>query len=343
MKITNSIKCFLILCLVLAESPLLWAQVGGTREFVFLNTPSSARVAALSGVNITAQDEDVNMFLSNPALLVEDVHMHAAINYVDYLADIQYTSLAYAHKFEKAGMWGVGLQYFNYGEFKGFDEAGNEAADFNARDFAAVVSHSRTIGVFTLGANLKLAQSHIGSYTSSALLVDIGGIYKHPEREFTVGLAVKNVGFVVKKYRDGAGSKLPFDVQIGTTFRPEHMPFRFSITAYNLSRGDIAYYDPALRSNQEAPGAVDKVLRHVTIGTEVLLSKNFNLRFGYNHLVRKELRLEETSGGAGFSMGLMFRIKAFELAYSRNFFHVAGGSNTFSLASDLGTFIKKNN
>jgi len=55
------------------------------------------------------------------------------------------------------------------------------------------------------------------------------------------------------------------------------------------------------------------------------------------------LRMEETSGGAGFSTGLMFRIKAFELAYSRTFFHAAGGSNTFTMASDLGSFIKKKN
>lgn len=281
------------------------------------------------------------MFLVNPALLVDDVHLRASISYVDYLADIRYTSLAYAQKMEKVGMWGVGLQYFDYGDFVGFDEAGNEAADFRARDFAAIISHSRTVGVFTLGASLKWAQSYLGTYTASAVLLDIGGTYKHPEKKLTVGLTIKNAGIVVNAFTDGADSKLPFDVQIGTTFQPEHMPIRFSITAYNLSRGDIAYYDSSLRNNQDEPGAVDKVLRHAAIGAEVLLSKNVNLRFGYNHLVRKELRLEETSGGAGFSMGLMFRVKSFELAYSRSFYHVAGGSNVFTLASDLSTYIKK--
>ena len=341
MRATNSIRCFLLLWLCFAEIPVLWGQIGGTNDFVFLNTPSSARVAALSGVNITAQDEDVNMFLTNPALLVEDVHLHAAITYVDYLADIGYSSVAYAQKLGKAGMWGAALQYFDYGDFVGFDEAGNEAADFRARDFAAIISHSRTVGVFTMGANLKWAQSYLGTYSASAVLLDFGGIYKHPEKKLTVGLTIKNAGIVVNAFTDMADSKLPFDVQIGTTFQPEHMPIRFSITAYNLSRGDITYYDSSLRNNQDEPGAVDKVLRHAAFGAEVLLSKNVNLRFGYNHLVRKELRLEETSGGAGFSMGLMFRVKSFELAYSRSFYHVAGGSNVFTLASDLSTYIKK--
>lgn len=343
MKKKNSIGCLLLLWLQVAGGSALWAQTGGTRNFSFLDNPSSARVAALSGVNITAQDEDVNMFLSNPALLAKDLHLHASINYIDFLADINYSSVAYAHEFEKIGTWGVALQYFDYGKFEGFDEAGNEATDFNARDFVVLISHSRTIGVFTLGANLKWAQSHIGSYTSSAALMDIGGIYKHPERALTVGLTIKNFGFVAKNYVEGERSELPFDVQVGTTFKPEHMPFRFSITIFDLTGGEITYFDPSLNNNQKKPGTVDKVLRHVTIGTEVLLSKNFNLRFGYNHLVRKELRMEETSGGAGFSTGLMFRIKAFELAYSRTFFHAAGGSNTFTMASDLGSFIKKKN
>src|SRR5690606_18191158 len=184
-----------------------------------------------------------------------------------------------------------------------------------------------TIGIFTLGANIKFAQSSIDAYAASAVLLDLGGIYAHPEKEFTVGMVIKNFGLVLQDYTQGSSSNLPFDVQIGTTFKPQYMPFRFSVTAYKLTRGDIAYFDSGLQGNKEAPGFVDKVFRHITLGTEILLSPNFNLRVGYNHLVRKELRLEETSGGAGFSAGFMFRIKAFEFAYARRFYHVAGGSN----------------
>lgn len=342
MKFNTICKFLLVLAFYLpGAGGVVFAQVGGLNGFSFLQTPVTARVSGLSGVNITSQDDDVNMFLSNPALLVEELHQHVSVNYLNYLGDIQYSSLAYAHHSEKIGVWGVGLQYFSYGNFEGYDESGNDATDFNARDFAVTISHSRKVGVFTLGANLKLAQSLIDTYTATAVLLDLGGTYKHPEKDFRVGLTVKNFGFVVKDYIQGSNTGVPFDVQIGTTFKPEYMPFRFSITAYNLSRGDIAYYDPFLNNNQDEPGVVDKILRHITVGTEILLSKNFNVRVGYNHLVRKELRLEDTSGGAGFSAGFMFKVKAFELAYARRFYHVAGGSNTFTLASDLSTFIKK--
>ena len=37
---------------------------------------------------------------------------------------------------------------------------------------------------------------------------------------------------------------MPFDIQIGTSFKPEHMPFRFSVTAHSLYKYDIVYLDP---------------------------------------------------------------------------------------------------
>lgn len=320
-----------------------YAQIGGKSGLSFLQVPVTAKLSALGGENITAQNGDVNMFLANPALLSGGLNRHVALNYIDYLADISYSSLAYVHNGEKIGTWGFGLQYMDYGTFEGFDEGGNKASDFNARDYAITIGHARTIGAFTFGSNLKFARSFLGSYEASALLLDIGGVFKHPEKEFTVGLLIQHIGVMLHDYTESSNTELPFDVQIGTTFKPEHMPIRFSLTAYNLAKGDITYEDAAMDNNQGKPGFVDKIFRHFVIGAEILLSENLNIRAGYNHLVRKELKLDEASGGAGFSVGMMFRVKAFEFAYSRRFYHVAGGANSFTLASDLGTFIKKSN
>lgn len=280
------------------------------------------------------------MFLSNPALLSEHAHLHASLNYQAYLADMNYSSLAYTHHWEKAGTWGFGLQYMNYGSFVGFDEAGNEATDFKARDYAFTIGHKQKIGLFTLGGNLKLVQSSIDSYVATALLLDVGGVYKHPEKEFVVGLLMKHLGVTLSDYHEHSDTRLPLDVQVGTSFKPEHMPIRFTFTLYNLPKGNITYFDPAWNNNQDAPGFVDKMFRHMTVGAEILLSKNVNLRAGYNHLVRKELKLDETSGGAGFSLGFLVRVKAFELAYAKRFYHIAGGADSFTLTSDLSKIIK---
>lgn len=317
-----------------------YGQVGGRQGFGFLQIPATARTAALGGVVATSLDEDVNMFLTNPALLSERLHLNVSFNYQAYLADMSYSSLAFAHHWENAGTWGIGLQYMNYGEFVGYDEAGNEAADFRASDYAFTIGHVHDVGAFSLGANAKLTQSTIDSYMATAILLDIGGIYRHPEKGLMVGLLLKNLGVIVRDYHEHSHIRLPLDVQVGTSFKPEHMPVRFTFTLYNLAKDNIAYFDPEWNHNQGAPGFVDKMFRHMAIGTEVLVSENVNLRAGYNHLIRKELKLEETSGMSGFSLGFLVKVKAFELAYAKRFYHVAGGTDSFTLTSDLSKIIK---
>ncbi len=156
-------------------------------------------------------------------------------------------------------------------------------------------------------------------------------------------MTFKNVGFFLSDYTSTANSEVPFDIHLGVTFKPEHMPVRFSLTSYNLYQGDLTIFDPdndILLVKEEA-GRLDKVFRHINIGTEFIFSKNVHLRAGYNHLIRKELRLDSKSGGAGFSFGFLVRIKTFELAYTRAIYHVAGGGNHFTIGTNLNSIIKK--
>ena len=126
------------------------------------------------------------------------------------------------------------------------------------------------------------------------------------------------------------------------TFKPEYMPFRVSLTGYNLFRNDFGYIDGTGNSSfDEEASTFNKIFRRITIGTEIIFSDNFQVRAGYNHLIRQELRLEEQSGGAGFSLGFMFRVKAFEFAYTRAFYHVAGGGNYFTVISNFNKLFKK--
>ena len=92
----------------------------------------------------------------------------------------------------------------------------------------------------------------------------------------------------------------------------------------------------------EEPGFGEEVFRRMVFGTELLISPNFQLRLGYNHLLRQELKLENAGGGAGLSFGFMFKVKRFEFAYSRALYHVAGGSNTFQLMINTSELIKRN-
>jgi len=316
------------------------AQIGGQRSFEFQNVPTNTRLTALGGVNVSIPDEDLNMAFSNPALTSDTLSGMASFNYLSYFANVGALSAIYQHNLGKYGSWYLGVISFDYGDFEGRDPTGAVTTDFDASETLLVLGRSHTVGHFTFGASLKFTNSSIAEYAANSLALDIGGVFKHPDKELNVGIVIKNAGIVLSDYTSDDDSKLPFDVQLGTTFKPQHMPFRFSFTAYNLSKGDSAFFNTNDPNAGDEPGTADKIFRHLNAGVELLISKNVNLRAGYNHLVRQELKLEETAGGAGFSFGLMFRIKAFEFSYSRGGYHAAGGSNNFGLAVNTNRFYK---
>lgn len=335
----------LLLCLLLTAQ----AQVGGQRGFSFLELPNTAKLAALGGVNVTAGGHDVGMVSANPALLNEEMEQQLSLTYVGYLADIKQSHAAYAFKAGEKGAWAASVNYLNYGDFVQRDASGAVEGDFSVNEYALNLTHARQVEAFRMGATARVAVSSIAGNQAISILADAGVIFKHPERDFTVGLAFKNVGYQVKPYDGGERQPMPFDAQLGVTYKPEHMPVRLSLTAHRLYQFDIVYLDP------NAPGELDengnevkeekqlgdKIARHFVAGAEFAFSKNFQLRAGYNYLRRKELRLDTRSGGAGLSVGAMLRVRSFELNYGSAFFHPSGATHYITLSTDTRTFLKK--
>jgi len=319
----------------------VFGQIGGENVFEYLSIPNNTRLAGLGGVGVSISDWDVNSIFSNPASINPEMDKHLSFNYLSYYADVYLNSFAYSHNVEGAGQFSLGLSRIAYGMIDSYDPAGNHIGEFAAGEWMVQTGYARAISHFTMGTNLRLAVSNIAGYRASAILMDIGGIFKHPTADLTVGLVFKNVGFVMKDFMDVSNSSLPFDVQAGASFKPQHMPFRFHLTAYNFGHTNIPY---SLTDNQgytDVPDTFDKVMSHFALGGEFLVSPNLNLRLGYNHLMRQELRLENTAGGAGFSGGFMFRIKAFEFSYTRSWYHTSGGINYFGLTSDFKSLFRK--
>ena len=318
---------------------LATAQLGGQRSYDFLNLPIGARVSGLGGVVISATDEDVNLFLSNPSLLSDNNHNHISWSHLSYYADVKYNAFAYAYDFDKLGTMAIGVQRMGYGEFDRYDASDNYLGQFSASETALVVSKSHQVSLFTMGLSAKFVTSNLDNVNSSALAFDLGGSFFHPQHELVASLLFKNFGFVLSDYSATSKDKLPTDVQLGFTYKPEHMPFRLSTTIYNLSNSEGAYHDPSLSSQK--PTWLDQAFRHVNLGVEIVFSENFNIRTGYNHLIRKELTLEERSGMSGISLGMMARIKAFEFSYTWSTYHVAGGRSYFTITSDLNRIFNK--
>lgn len=343
----RSITLYIITFVCILSGTNAWAQVGGKEIMPFLNNTPSASISALGGSNVSLYNRDINMFMANPALLNEQMKGFISLNTMSYYAKTQQHSFAYGCNIPKAGMFATGLQFFDYNKFKETDESGNETGQFSALDYAYYVAHSRKSDNFTFGTNLKFAGSRIGSYSAFALLADAGAVFKHPTTDFSVGLTIRNMGVQLKKF-DDEKEPLPLDVQLGSSFKFKHMPFRFSVTAHHLHQFDIVFMDTSEVLSQINDTTIkakktfgDKLARHFIVGGELLIGKNLSLIVSYNHMRRKEMRTDTRAGLAGFSFGILLKLKEMEIAYGKSYYAVRGSTNNITLSYNLSSLFKK--
>ncbi|RYY19301.1 MAG: type IX secretion system protein PorQ [Cytophagaceae bacterium] len=320
------------------------AQIGGRAAFPFLSLPPSAQLAASGGLNASARTADPTQLYGSPALLNAAMDHVAAISYVAYVGSIKQSTAAYAFNTQKRGRFGLGFTYLNYGDIPQFDANQNPLGVFRVNEYAFTAADSYTKGKFTFGLAAKLAVSAIADNKAVALAGDAGVLYKPSEQDFAIGLVIKNAGYMLKPYLASGRQPLPLDVQLGTTIKPEHMPLRLTLTAHHLQQWNIQYLDPNDRGTTNANGDTvrasrnfaDNLARHFTLGAELLLGTGFHVRAGYNHLQARELRLDNTSGMAGFSFGAMLKISQFQLDYTHATLQAAGSSNYFTLSRRFG-------
>jgi hypothetical protein len=327
-----------LLTVIVLAFPLVAFSQSGQKSFEFLHAANNARLAALGGVNTSLANRDVNFFYSNPALVSDSLAGFASATYQFYVADIGQATATYAHRFKTIGTLVFGVQHLNYGTIKSYDATGAEIGTYRSGETAIVVGKSHQINNFSFGANLKFAFSNIAAYRATAVLADLGGTFNHPTQDLRVGLVLKNMGLTLSEYSETSATELPFDVQAGITFKPEHMPIRFSFTAYNLARKDVVYKDV---NTTDEPGTFDKILRRVNFGAEILLHRNVNVLVGYNHLTHQELKLETGGGGAGVSLGFSARIKSFEFIFSRSGYVAGKAGYGFTVSSNINSMLKK--
>lgn len=343
----------------LIVSAVSFAQIGGNNTFEFLNLPNSARVSALGGKNISLYDQDLNMVYYNPALLRENMHNNVALNYTNYISDINYGYTSYAYHLDDIGTVGAGLYYIDYGTFQRADVNGTRMGEFFAQEYSFNLYYARTFlndSALSVGGSLKTIYSALDHFYSSALALDLGVNYHKPGSQFSSSLVLSNVGFQLKPYTQDNREPLPLNLEIGTSFKLKHAPFRVSIGAHNLLNWNMRYDSPLdnqqnlNQDNQEETEekfgeklakAGDEILRHIILGVEFVPTDNFFVAFGYNYQRRTELALTNRPEVVGFSAGAGLKISKFRISYGVARYHRAGITHTFSVTTDLNKFIKK--
>ena len=292
-------------------------------SFEFLNINENAKIKALGGNNVSLT-KNQNYYLSNPSFLFYSKNQNISINHMNYIADISSSSILYSDSLKNIGKFGIGIKYFSHGKFDGYDVFGNSTGSFNPKEFAFTITKSVKFSNFIFGTNLKYVNSKIFDKSDNAFLIDIGVIfYPTIKKNLTIGMTISNFGFLLSKNN----TYIPFFVQIGTTFKPEYMPIRFSFTLNKSSEKNdlLNIYSTSF----------NKLLSLMNIGTEILISKNINFQLGYNYKLNKELSLTNNRNNGGISYGIEILLKRFNINYARVVMNTINTSNVISLNFNL--------
>lgn len=331
------------------------AQVNGGRQaFAFLDLPASPRITALGGYVISTRDQDLSLASAQPALLHPGSHGQLSFNHQFHLAGTGAGFFGYAHHLERAATTlHAGFQYLNYGDIPWTDEFNQTLGTFRASELSVVAGASRTFEErLSYGVNLRLTQSVLEAYRSTALSADAGVFYENPESRLGVGMVLQHMGVQLGRYHEGRREALPFNALIGVSKRLQHLPFRLSVIAHTLHRWNVRYDDPALnqgfpgqepeRENRLAQG-MDNLFRHLIFSGEFLLGKkeSFRIRMAYDHRMRREMLVPGYRGMAGFSGGVGLNVYRFRLDYGFAVYHLAGTIHHLGISTNLREFFPR--
>ena len=313
-------KGLLVVISVLLSVARMQAQES-QEVYSFLRLPVSAHVAALGGDNITITDDDATLIFHNPALICGVSDKSINLNFMTYMEGAKTASASFVKAYKERATWGVAAQYMDYGTMKQTTVDNVETGDFSARDIALS-------GTFTYllsdrisgGITGRFITSHIASYSSAAVAVDLGVNYQDADRGWSLSAVAKNLGGQIKAYEDDF-ERIPLDLQIGVTKRLIGSPLRLSGTLSRLNNWDQGF------------------IKHLAVGADLLLGENIYVAAGYNFRRSSEMKIADGEGesnhGAGLSLGAGLQLQRFKLHVAYAKYHVSASSLLINVSYSL--------
>lgn len=327
------------------------AQIGGDHVYEFLNVPTSARIGALGGEVVAVQDNDPDVVFSNPSALNATMDNMVTMTYFNYFVDVAYGYASYTKHVEKYGTFSTGFKYADYGQFVETDAAGNELGKFRASEYALMLGYGKQIdSLFSVGVNLKPIFSDLYAYNSLGIAANVSGTYRSKDQSFLVTGVIKHIGTQITTY-NGTNETLPLEVQLGISKQLKYVPFRVYMNMVHLNNWKLVYEDEQDESQNFLFGEettttnnttfADELLSHFIVGGEFLPGSSFRLRFGFNFKRRYDFVVDDRPGLVGFSWGIGFKVKKFQVSYGSARYHLGGNANHFTVSTNLSDYYRK--
>ncbi|MCH5219539.1 MAG: type IX secretion system protein PorQ [Muribaculaceae bacterium] len=301
----------------------------------FLNITSSSKIYGLGGVNISLVDDDFLSADQNPALLGQEMSGQIGLSYMHYLGGSNFASLGYTHSAGEHGAWAASIKYFGYGAMNETDANGNILGKFSPLDMAFTGSYSHDItDRLRGGIDIRLLYSSYAEFSAFALSTDLGINYYDEEHDLSLSFVAANLGGQLKKFNESA-DRLPIDVRLGWSQSFGSFPVRFSITAWNLCKWKLPYYESGDGTSdgdfEIKESFMSNLFRHLVFSADLISSPNWYIGLGYNYKTRTDMATYHRSFLSGWSVGAGINVKAFKVGVALSQPHVGGTSFMFNL------------
>lgn len=310
--------------------------------YSFLNLPSSTLAYGLGGINITAIEDDINSIDQNPGLLGPEVEMQLGANYMRYVGDSNFAGVKFGRRAGDHGAWLAGVQYFGYGTIKGADVNGNLTGEFSPKDMVVNGMYAHDItDRWRGGINLKFIYSSYDAYSAIALATDLGVNYYDSERNLSFSAVVANLGGQVKRFNERY-DRLPIDIRLGISKSFGTLPITWSVTAWNLTKWHLPFYDNGDGSENAKPVLKDSfgsnLMRHLIFGADFVPSEKFHIGIGYNYKTRTDMSTYKRSFLSGFSACAGINVRNFGVGLALSQPHSGATTIMLNISTKLYEF-----
>lgn len=311
--------------------------------YSFLDITSSSRIFGLGGVNVSAVDAGVAAVDQNPAFLGPEYDKVLSVGYMRYMSSSDFASAVFGNGVGERSAWGVALKYFGYGSMERTDIAGVASGTFSPLDISLGATYSRDITErLRGGATLRWVYSSYDSYTAMAMGVDLGINYYDPDRDLSLSAVVTNLGGQVKRFNERY-DRLPVDVRLGWTQSFPGLPVRFSVTAWNLTKWSLPYYEHGDGTADARPELKDSfgsnLMRHLVLAADLVPDSRFHIGVGYNYKTRTDMATYSRNLLSGFSIGGGLNIGGFGVDAAFAMPHRSAATLMLNFSAEIGRFL----
>ncbi|MEW6515776.1 MAG: PorV/PorQ family protein [candidate division FCPU426 bacterium] len=245
-----------LMILLLLPAGMVYGRGVGTSAANFLKVGQGARPAGMGSAFVALAD-DINSLEWNPAglsLLTPD-YFDMSFQHSFWLADVEYEMLSYAQYLGEA--YGAGLMLM-YRHMPDVDNNLSDEQPLQVYDFAGQLGYGFQISNFSVGLNLKIVTTHLGTVDLTGEAVDLGMLVHFMERKLNIGLVIQNLG------PDVSNDSLPLGIRGGFGYK--------DLFGENKEHA----FNAGLEINQPLDNKLN-----LNLGAEYWYMKTFALRLGF--------------------------------------------------------------